>query len=181
MSARVGNVYFDTCTLSNFAAVNRLDLLEARYDYRARWTETVRREVKKGVPSCPYLQQILEARWLGAPLEVEGVPAALIEIDNIRRGLGGISATPLQHLGEAEIIYYIENVDPSGTLITDDHSALDFAKARGIATMDTKRILEECYSVGEVGCPDAFHLMQSMHSYDRMIRVPASHMAVCPS
>ncbi|MEH0984695.1 hypothetical protein [Micromonospora sp. CPCC 205556] len=181
MSARIGDVYFDTCTLSNFAAVNRLDLLEERYDYRARWTETVRREVKRGVTSSPYLQQVLDATWLGEPLEIEGTTVALTEIDNIRRGLGGTSDKPLEHLGEAEIIYHIENVDPSGIFITDDYSALDFAVARGIVTIDTRRILEECHSLGEIGCPDAFRLMQDMQSHDRLVRVPASHMAVCPS
>lgn len=181
MSARVGDVYFDTCTLSNFAAVDRLDLLEERYGYRTRWTETVRLEVKRGVRSSPYLQRVLDATWLGDPLEIEGTTAALTEIDNIRRGLGGTADKPLEHLGEAEIIYYIESVDPSGTLISDDYSALDFAAARGIATIDTRRILEECHSLGEIGCPDAFRLMQEMQSHDRMVRVPASHMAVCPS
>jgi hypothetical protein len=47
MSPGVGGVFFDTCTLSNFAIVNRLDLLETRYGYRARWTETVQYEVAR--------------------------------------------------------------------------------------------------------------------------------------
>lgn len=101
MNSRIGDVYFDTCTLSNFAAVNRLDLLKERYGHRARWTETVQWEVRRGLPAHPHLQAVLDAAWLGDPIEIGGTPAALSEINNIRRGLGALPGSATQHLGEA--------------------------------------------------------------------------------
>ena len=102
MSARIGDVYFDTCTLSNFAVVDRLDLLEERYGYRARWTETVQWEIRRGLSAAPHLQRVLDADWLGEPIEVGGDPIALTEINNIRRGLGAHPSNQTDHLGEAE-------------------------------------------------------------------------------
>ncbi|MET8147026.1 hypothetical protein ACIBSW_04395 [Actinoplanes sp. NPDC049668] len=181
MNSRIGDVYFDACTLWNFAAVDRLDLLEGRYGHRARWTETVQWELRRSLPFTPYLQSVLGAGWLGEPVEIGGTTAALIEIDNIRRALGALPGNPTKHLGEAEIIYHLQYVDRGAFFLTDDQPALDFARRRGLAGFDTWRILEECFAVHEVGCPEAFDLLRQMSSAERGVRVPASHMQVCPS
>jgi len=181
VNARIGDVYFDTCTLSNFAAVGRLDLLEERFGYRARWTETVQFEVQRGVRAAPYLRSVLVAGWLGEPVEISGSPAALTEINNIRRGLGAAPGNETQHLGEAEIIHHLQNVDIGAFFITDDQPALDFARRRGVAGFDTCQIMAECFAAGEVGCPEAFDLLVKMFELDRGVRVPASHLQVCPS
>jgi hypothetical protein len=180
VSARIGDIYFDTCTLSNFAVVDRLDLLDTRYGYRARWTETIQYEVRRGLGTSPYLQRVLDANWLGEPVEVGGTPAALIEINNIRRGLGSLEQDQLKHLGEAEIIYHLQHIDVGGIFVTDDQAALDFARRRGVHAFDTRKIMEECYACGEVGCPEAFELLKQMAESDRGVRVPAGHMDVCP-
>jgi hypothetical protein len=65
--------------------------------------------------------------------------------------------------------------------IGDDQPALDFAQRRGVVGFDTCRIMAECYAAHEVGCPEAFNLLQKMYDLDRGVRVPASHMAVCPN
>jgi hypothetical protein len=181
VNARIGDVYFDTCTLSNFAAVGRLNILEERYGHRARWTETVQFEVRRGIAAAPYLRSVLNAAWLGEPIEIGGGTSVLTEINNIRRGLGALPGNQTQHLGEAEIIYYLQFVDTGAFFITDDQPALDFARRRGVAGFDTHRIMEECFAMREVGCPEAFDLLRRMHSVGRGIRVPANHMAVCPS
>ncbi len=180
MSELVRNLYFDTCTLSNFATVGRLDLLERRCGNRARWTETVRYEVSRGLSRQPYLQQVLDAGWLGTPVEVGGDPKELEEIERIRRALGGGSGDHLRHLGEAEMFHHLENHDVYGVLVTDDRPALDFAGRRGIATMDTVRLLAECHAQGEIGCPAAFDLLVAMSTAGRGVRVPAHHRLVCP-
>ena len=181
MNSRIGDVYFDTCTLWNFAAVGRLDLLEERYGHRARWTETVQWEVRRSTPSTPYLKAVLDAAWLGAPVEVGGSPAALTEIDNIRRGLGALPGSPTKHLGEAEIIYHLQFVDQGGFFLTDDQTALDFAQRRGVSGFDTPHIMQECFAYHEVGCPEAFDLIKRMAAADRGVRVPDNHLQVCPS
>lgn len=91
----------------------------------------------------------------------------------------GRGAVPQGH--PREIIYHLQFVDVGGIFVTDDQIALDFARRRGILGFDTRRILEECYAVSEVGCPEAFELLQRMHALDRGVRVPANHLAVCPS
>ena len=89
MNARIGDVYFDTCTLSNFAAVGRLNILEERYGHRARWTETVQFEVRRGIAAAPYLRSVLNAEWLGEPIEIGG--GTSVRPQGIRRS---ISAKP---------------------------------------------------------------------------------------
>lgn len=69
MSA-AGNVVIDTCTLENFVVVDALGLLGERLGTRARWTETIRIEVTRGIRAEPRLRQVLQARWLGDPLEI---------------------------------------------------------------------------------------------------------------
>jgi predicted nucleic acid-binding protein len=180
VSAQVGNVYFDTCTLSNFASVGRLEILEIRYGHRARWTETIAYEVQRGRSVDPSLRQVLEAHWLGEPLEIDGDRDALREIENIRRGLGGLQIDPMQHRGEAEIMYHLGRREPSGIFVTDDRPALDFARNRGLFALDTSQVLAECFQQGEIGCPDAFDLLKEMYLKNRGVRVPANHTIVCP-
>ena len=181
MNALVGNVFFDTCTLWNFAVVRRLDLLETRYGWRARWTEAVQYEVQQGYNyGEAALRGVLDATWLGEPVQVDDNPKALRAIELIRRALGGSNDEPLKHLGEAEIFYHLETREPTGILITDDGPALDFAKNRRIAAINTSQILAECYSQDEIGCPAAYDLIVEMDSLDRGVKVPSSHMMVCP-
>jgi hypothetical protein len=181
VNSRIGDVYFDTCTLWNFAAIDRLDLLEERYGHRARWTETVQWELRRSVTSTPYLQAVLVAAWLGTPVEIGGRPAALAEINNIRRALGALPGRPTQHLGEAEIIYHLQFVDQGGFFLTDDQPALEFARRRGVTGFDTQHIMAECFACHEVGCPEAFDLLNRMAAAGRGVRVPGSHLQVCPS
>jgi len=181
VNAQIGDVYFDTCTLSNFAVVDRMDLLEGRYGYRARWTETVEWEIRRGLVAAPHLQRVLDADWLGEPVEVGGDPVALAEINNIRRGLGAGPGNQTDHLGEAEIIYHLQYVDAGAFLVTDDRAALDFARRRGVVAFDTRKVVEECFAYAELGCPEAFNLLRRMAAADRNVRVPASHLDVCPS
>lgn len=180
MSPGVGGVFFDTCTLSNFAIVNRLDLLETRYGYRARWTETVQYEVARGARANPYLQEVLDATWLGEPIEISGDVQVLTEIDRLRRALGGTNAEPMKHLGEAEIIYYVESTERSGVFVTDDRPALDFARRRGIVVLDSADVLAECYSQDEIACPAAYRLLLEMADRGRSVRIPPDHLSVCP-
>lgn len=182
MSSAAGNVFFDTCTLWNFSVVSRLDLLEKRYGYRARWTETVRYEIEKGANrGDSHLRNVLSAGWLGDPIEFDFDPSELFQVDIIRRALGGTSTNPFQHLAESEILHYIPNYEPTAIFVSDDGPARDYARRRGIITMDSSRVLAECYSYGEIGCPSAYDLLIEMKSKGRNgVNVPATHVAVCP-
>ena len=174
-----GPVYFDTCSLSNFAAVDRLDLVRTRYGRRVRWTETVRFEISRGLPRYDYLRRVLDAGWLGEPVEITPAPDALREIDLIRRGLGGRPAEPTRHLGEAELIWHLETAARGAVLVSDDRPAAAFARQRGLPVLDSAAVLAECYAHGEVGCPEAYDVLVDMRQNGRGVLVPADHREVC--
>ncbi|MGV9818405.1 hypothetical protein [Nocardia xishanensis] len=174
-------VFIDTCTLENFAVIDRMDLLEQRYAGRACWTETIQYEVQRGVGSHPHLQRILDASWLGDPIELPGSTTTVKAVDVIRRGL--MSGTPptnaTDHLGEAEIIHLLETSHRGSIFITDDRPARDFARRRSLMTLETADVLADCFASGEVLCPEAYKLIEQMVDLDRGVRLPASHAEVC--
>ncbi len=180
MISVAGNVVIDACTLSNFAAVGRLDLLRIRYGTRIRWTETVKFEIGRGVSTDPSLNQVLGATWLGNPIEMRGSPQVLQRIDRIRRGLGATAADPpTLHLGEAEIIDYLETRERSWIFLSDDQPALDLARRRGLSVLDTPLVLADCFASGEVGCPEAYQILVKMDEAGRGVKVPPDHRYVC--
>jgi predicted nucleic acid-binding protein len=174
-------VIIDTCTLENFAVTSRMDLLKSHYGIRGCWTETIQYEISRGLPSEPRLQSVLDATWLGEPIELDCDPAALRLIEQIRRGLGGTKREALKHLGEAEVIYFLEVHAPDWTFVSDDRTAVDFARHRQLNAVDTRQVIADCYSWGEIGCPAAFKLLRAMKAEGRGVRVPRSHQQVCPS
>jgi predicted nucleic acid-binding protein len=177
-------VVIDACSWQNFAVVDALWVLEARYDGIARWTEAIRHELRRGLRGEPKLQQVLdlEAGWLGAPLRLD--QAGDEAVDLIRRGMGGTRTQPLQHLGEAEAIRALERASArQRILITDDGPAAEFARRRpsNIQVLDAAGVLAEAYAMGDVGCPQAYDLLKAMWEYPpnpRAVRLPP-HREVC--
>lgn len=170
----------DTCSLVNFAAVNRMDIVEATLRRRARWTQAVEYEVRCMTARYPSLAPIVQDSWLGEAVELD-TDADYREIDRIRTALGGTAADPLQHLGEAESIRAMQSRgELSGSiLLTDDASAGDFARRKGLQVWDTCRLLADAYSMADVGCPEAYEVLHRMRQADRAVRVPANHRGVC--
>ena len=179
MNPVTGNVIIDTCTLENFVVVDALGLLGQRPGARARWTETIRIEVARGVRAEPRLREVLQAQWLGEPVEIHADLGGIKRIDQIRRALGGRPAQPMRHLGEAEVIYFLEESEPDWTFLSDDRPAVAFARSRGLHAVDTAEMLSECHAAHEIGCPDAYQLLLKMAAAGRGVRVPASHREVC--
>lgn len=174
-------VVVDACTWQNFAVVDGLWVLKARYAGVAVWTEAIRNELQRGLPAEPKLQEVLDLEndWLGAPGRLEG--ESLGQVDLIRRGIGGVASAPLQHLGEAEAIHFLEQAAGRRRIfITDDGPAADFARRRpsGIQVLDAASVLADAFAMGEIGCPDAYDMLQAMWNYPREVRVPP-HREVC--
>jgi predicted nucleic acid-binding protein len=167
-------VILDACTLKNFSAVGRLDVLKRHFGRRARWTQAIQREAARlDVPPLD---------WLGVPMPIGGDDVAeLIAVDRIRRALGATQADPATlNLGEAEVIYLLETHHPEWTFVSDDRPAIDFARRRGLTAIDTQEVLADCYAGGLVSCPQAFELLAAMAADGRGVRVPPSHWYVCP-
>ncbi len=177
MTDTTGSVFFDACTLENFSAVGRLDLLSSLYGDRCAWMTAVVEEIQVRVAVRPDLRDI-DKSWLGEPLDTDCVQA-MQRVDRIRRALGGQPNLPKHHLGEAQIIEHLESTG-RGTFATDDADAALMAKNRGLNVVDTFDIVAACYEAGLIGCPDAFHLLVRMRELDRGVHVPPNHWYICP-
>jgi predicted nucleic acid-binding protein len=176
---RPGRIIFDACTLENFAVVGRLDLLQALYQDRSAWTDGTELEVRRGVAERPHLQALIGSTWLGPPIAADE-PLALQKIDRIRRSLGGSPRLPTQHLGEAQIIHHISNVESSAIFATDDRDAYNLAQRRGMNVVETPDILRECFDAGLSGCPESFDLLHKMAAAGRGVAMPPNHWYICP-
>jgi hypothetical protein len=118
----------DACTLKNFSVVDRMDVLEAYISGRARWTEAIAREAGRlGLPPLD---------WLGPAMSPGEDIAALIGVDEIRRGLGATRADPATlHLGEAEAIYVLERYHPDWTFVSGVAGRVTQAQLTGADTV----------------------------------------------
>lgn len=173
-----GSAIIDANILMSFAVVDRLDLLEVRYGNRVVWTDGIRIEVARGIRAEPRLQRVVDMAWITDPIEIDGGHAAQ-RVEQIRRALGGLHTEPLRHLGEAQGMYLLETSHKGGKFLTDDRAAASFARRQGLIVYDTADILSECHAMGEIGCPDAYKLLQEMADEGRGVRIPGSHLDVC--
>lgn len=179
MSGAPGPVFLDACTLWNFAVVDRLDILFGLFE-SACVTETVVMELRRGSRHEPMLVKALATPWLGDPVEVSATPAEIVEIDLIRRAMGGSATRPLRHLGEAELIWLLENRAVDAILATDDRPAADFARRRGLAVVDSIDIVRAAFRCGFAACPQAYEMLVSMRDdHGRGVLAPADHTAIC--
>lgn len=174
-------VLVDTCTLLNFAAVARLDLLEATLDGCGRWTEAAAREIDNAAEQWPCLWSVDLAGWLGDPLAPDR-PGDDRAVFQLQRQLGGTRKKPREHLAEAEAIYLIQNHPEfkDAVLLTDDRAAADLAAKRGIEVWLTMNVLSLAYRTGRIGCPEAYNAVQDMVQAGRGVYVPINHELICP-
>lgn len=173
-------VVFDTATLRNFAAIGRLDILEVRYGSRATWGESVYAEVEVAEGYEPGLLGLRGQAWIGPPLELFSA-ACLRDVDRIQRALSGPGEVPTKNLGEAESIHLIAHeLDGNGVLAVDDNAARDLAEHRNIKTLRTHEILQECFAMDDLRCPEPFEIAAAMFDAGRHnVHVPADHTGIC--
>jgi hypothetical protein len=168
---------FDTNTLWNFAVVGRLELLEQRFAGRAAWTETVAQEVQDNAGRVPGFTDLPSAGWLGPPIEFDADD--LGGIFGIQRILASPGDPRSKHLGEAESIYAMESKLAESVLVTDDRAAGDLARKRGHLWRNSQWVMSECFNMDEVGCPEAFEVLQQMQAAGRLRWIPDHHSVVC--
>ncbi|MQA13368.1 MAG: hypothetical protein GEV09_04110 [Pseudonocardiaceae bacterium] len=174
-------VLVDTCTIVNFAAIGRLDLLEEALSGCGHWTEAAAREVHCAADHHPALWSVAVAGWLGEPLEPSGAGDA-DENFQLQRQLGGMRREPRQHLAEAESIHMILRSPQyaGAVLLTDDRPAGDLAVKRGVEVWLSTDLLAQAFSDGHIGCPAAYELLLDMDQAGRGVHVPPDHQRVCP-
>lgn len=171
----------DTCTLVNFAVVDRMDLIRSTFA-GARWVAAVEREVRRSACNLTGLDYTACQVWFGDSIDVQN-PGEIEAIENLRLALGGVRREPLKHLGEAQSIQAIlTRPDLANAIfVTDDLSGADLARRNNIEVWTAQDILRSRYDAGWIGCPDAYDLLYEMrHGHRRGVRVPRDHTAVCP-
>lgn len=167
-------VFPDNTVLCNFAAVNRLDLLNGWLRGRGRWTAAVAYEVQRSSTVLSDLASIGADGWLGDPIEIDDA-ASLGRIETIRRRVfGGTQIKPLQHLGEAQTCFLLSEVVEfiGAWWITDDEDAYEYAVERGIPSYRTVDVMRHLIIDGDLNAANAFALMQRMAEKDRGLFVP---------
>ena len=175
-------VVADTCSLLNFAVVHRLDLLHGVYGDGIRCAEATRQEVHEQGLIAPELLDVLRTPWLDDPIVFDD-PADIAAVERLRRtALGGRSRQPRQHLGEAQSLHAMRTLPAlaGAALLTDDTAALDYARRLRLAAVDSADVMSEAYDRHLIGCPDAYELLLRMRDAERGVRIPSTHLLVCP-
>lgn len=166
----------DNTVLCNFAAVERLDLLQSVLNGQGRWTAAVAYEATRSARVHPALSKLMSDGWMGDPIEITD-GSEIQRINRIRRAVfGGTDDQPLKHLGEAETCYLLrERVEFADSWwISDDHEALRYAKFQGITTRETIDLMSVAVLNGDVPAQAAFDLMHQMSHLGRYLRLPSS-------
>ncbi|HQY97417.1 MAG TPA: hypothetical protein PLU83_10560 [Phycicoccus sp.] len=157
-------IFPDNTVLCNFAAVDRIDLLETWLRGRGRWTEAVAFEAGRSANHLPDLRRLLDGRWLGEPIEFDA-DEDVRRIEHLRRDVfGGTGAKPLQHLGEAQTCHLLQTRSEwrESIWVSDDRDALDYARFIGVATMTTPLVLESLVAEGDVSEVEAARLLRGI-------------------
>lgn len=166
----------DNTVLCNFAAVGRVDLLRSVLNGRGKWTEAVAYEAGRSARVLPALASLATDLCLGEPIEIS-LDADIHQVERIRRAVfGGSDAKPLQHLGEAQTCFVIQNWPEFGGSwwISDDREALRYARFQGITTRETIDLVNLAVVNGDIGAGDGLMLMTQMAGQGRRLRMPSS-------
>lgn len=157
-------VFPDNTVLCNFACVNRVDLLGDHLRGRGKWVEAVAAEAVASAGHLPDLRRLIDAGWLGEPIEITG-EADMRAVDRLRIDVfGGTRARPLQHLGEAQSCFLLTS-DPrwsDATWVTDDRDAYEYARRRGILTRGTVDLFRGMVADSDITAESAFAILQEI-------------------
>lgn len=162
----------DNTVLCNFAIIERIDVLEKTLNGNGRWCEAVAYEASQSakIPGLQSLHRVAEGGWLDEPIEIDQDGARRVEV--IRIGVfGGSSARPLQHLGEAQTLFLLDNDERfrMAYWLTDDRSAYDYAAKRQMLARTTVDILRAAIANGDLQPNDGYSMLRSMQLAGRYV------------
>lgn len=174
----MGPVLHDAVTLRHFAAVGRMDVLQACHGHRPepRWTEQIRAEISSAMQvGEAYCSDILSETWLGDPAAPS--VAELREVYRLQVGLNDGRQPPKGDRGEAEGIYFAEK--HNGQFATDDNNAYEFARRRPSLGMgrviDTIQVLQTAVADGYVTATEAHDIANAIEDVGRSFRPTHRH------
>lgn len=137
----------NTTVLSNFAAIDRIDLVADLAGICA--VPEVERELEDGVQTHPYLQPALDA------LHDTIVVAPISETVANREAIVHSHLDP----GEAQAFALADTHD--GRLLTDDGDARTFAKQQGVTVVGSVGVLLTALNAGRIDEPTANDYLQT--------------------
>jgi predicted nucleic acid-binding protein len=176
MTGRTQWWFPDNTVLCNFAAVDRLPLLEKVLDGRGRWSEAVAREARLSARHLPPLTGLVDRGSLGEPIGITDVDVRG-EVERLRRAVfGGDRRRPTQHLGEAETLALITK-EPEfrrSVWISDDRDAARYARRRGITTLETYDLVAAAVREGLISPAEAHALLHRITETGRHLHRTSS-------
>jgi predicted nucleic acid-binding protein len=130
----------DNTVLTNFALINRMDLLSRLANGNGRWCATVAAE-------CAESARRPELAALDGAAEIFGDAlfpdqAELQDVRVLRDQLAGPGDPRTKHLGEAETIAIAVRRHLNCFFVTDDGGAARLASRNGVPVVDTWRLLK---------------------------------------
>lgn len=133
----------DNTVLINFAAINRMDLLERLANGNGQWCATVAIECAESAKR-PELAALDSAQQIfGEPLFPDTAEHQAIRV--LRDQLASPGDPPTRHLGEAETIAIITRRQLRCFFVTDDRSAALLATQNGVSVVGTWHLLKVAY------------------------------------
>jgi hypothetical protein len=136
----------DTTVLVNFALLDELPALRTYLGARGRACEAVFDEVQNlSVRRVPKLQEVDCIDWFGSRIRIKGADN-IAAVDRLRTAVfGGSASLPRQHLGESQTIHAVRTMSEysESIVITDDRSAYEYAKGRGMVVRHSVDVMRE--------------------------------------
>ncbi len=166
----------DNTVLCNFAAIDQLSVLHNWLGDRGRWSEAVAAEAAMSAGHLPVLAQVEKEGWLGEPISVTD-QSAVTQIEGIRLHVfGGVRSRPLQHLGEAQTLWLLQNDEEcaGAVWLSDDQDSLIFARQQGVRAIDTCDVMRHLIADGDLTNASAYALLEDMAASGRDgVRLPS--------
>lgn len=173
MTSVPSHFFPDTSILCNFASVDQLRLLRTFLAERGRVVEAVAREIGQSSRHVPNLRQVDLHEWFGEAIRVDALSdVQAVEQTRVAR-FGGRRDEPTKHLGESQTLHVIASFEgySDSIWLTEDRSAYDLAKKRGIVTKHTCEILQTLVAYGEMSATDAYETAVGILDRDRSLMV----------
>ena len=174
----MGPVIHDAVTLRHFAAVERMDVLQACHGHRPepRWTEGIRAEIESAAQEGElHCSDILDEDWIGPPAEPTAAEMAVVY--RLQVGLNDGREPPRSDRGEAEGIFFAEK--HNGQFATDDNKAYEFARRRPSLGMgrviDSVHILQTAVADGVLTPAEAHGIANAIEDAGRWFRPTHRH------
>lgn len=158
--------------LCNFAAVQRMELLEEFLGGAGRWVQAIEAETMKSRDFHPALQDAVAGNWFGAAIDLDqGNEAELVEQFR-QTHMFGDPSLPFEHLGESETYVLLKHRPEfsNASFLTDDHDAFRISANFGIRVQDTFDIVTALVGRVSLSGEEGVSLLQDMELAGRNLR-----------